>query len=256
MNKILNIISAAIIALTAIACDPVDESERFSEATNINPERKVLVQEFTGQFCPNCPLGHEALDNIKKQYGQNAVIVSIHAGDMAFDDPEYGLKTAEGDIYAKEWGIQQYPSAVVNRKGVLADRSQWQGAVLKAGLVPPTVKIALTAQMNNGALDIEADVTSDELIKNARYQLWIVEDNITALQQDGEEYIMDYVHNHVYRASPLGTSGQTINNVDNMKFETKGYSVNTKWNIDNLHVVAFVYTDNDVLQAEEVKVVK
>lgn len=256
MNKILYSISAVFAALFLTACDPVDENERFSEATDINQDRKVLVQEFTGQLCPNCPLGHEALDNIKKQYGKNAVIVSIHAGDMAYEDEDYGLKTPEGDIYAMEWGIQQYPSAVINRKGAMADRSQWQGAVLKAGIMPPTVKIELSAQVNNGALDITADITSDEPIKNARYQVWIVEDNITALQQDGEDYIMEYVHNHVYRASPLGTAGLPIENVDNAKFETKGYSINSHWNPDNLSIVAFVYTDNDVLQAEEVKVVK
>lgn len=256
MNKILNIISAAIIVLSAVACDPVSEDERFSKAEGINPERKVLVQEFTGQFCPNCPLGHEALDNIAKQYGENAVIVSIHAGDMAFDDPDYGLKTPDGDKYADEWGVQQYPSAVVNRHGVMADRSQWQGAVFMAGLTAPKVKIALSAKMNGGKLDITADLNAEETMAGAHCQLWIVEDNIVTLQQDGKEYIMDYVHNHVYRSSPNGIGGTRIGDETSTQIVANDIILDTRWNIDNLKVIAFVYTNGDVLQAEEVKVEK
>lgn len=256
MNKLFTIISAAIIALTAIACDPIDENERFSKADGINPDRKVLVQEFTGQFCPNCPLGHEALDNIAKQYGKNAVIVSIHAGDMAFDDPAFGLKTADGDIYAKEWGIQQYPSAVVNRKSVMSDRSQWQGAVFMAGLTAPKVKIALSAKLNNGKVDIKADLSAEETITNALLQFMIVEDNIIALQQNGEEYIPDYIHNHVYRASPGGISSIGVSFQNSITVEQNDFPLDPRWNPDNLKVIGYIYNSEEVLQAEEVKVTK
>lgn len=256
MNKILNIISGAVIALAAIACDPVDENERFIKADDLEVDRKVLVQEFTGQFCPNCPLGHEALDNIAKQYGKNAVIVSIHAGDMAFDDPDYGLKTADGDKYAAEWGIQNYPSAVVNRKGSMDDRSAWQGAVFTALSEPSSVKIDLNAIAEDGKISISSTLSAT-FVSNARYQLWIVEDDIKALQQDGEEYINDYTHNHVYRASVNGIGGESVifSATQPLEFHNE-IAIDNRWNTDNLKVVAFVYTSNDVLQAEEVKVTK
>lgn len=256
MNKILNIISAAIIALATIACDEISEDERFNMAEGINPERKVLVQEFTGQFCPNCPLGHEALDNIKKQYGDNAIIVSIHAGDMAFDNEQFGLKTPDGDVYANEWGIQQYPSAVVNRRSVMTDRSQWQGAVFMAGLTAPKVKLTLSAKLNNGKLDIHSNISAEEGLNMAHYQFMIVEDNITALQQDGEQYITDYVHNNVYRASPGGINNNGIAIQKDMDVDIKGYDLNPRWNTDNLKVILYVYNDEEVLQAEEAKVTK
>lgn len=257
MNKILNIISGAVITLAAIACDPVSESERFIKADDLEVDRKALVQEFTGQFCPNCPLGHEALDNIAKQYGENAVIVSIHAGDMAFDDPDYGLKTADGDKYAAEWGIQNYPSAVVNRKGAMDDRSAWQGAVFTALSAPSSVKIALEAEVKDGKISITSALSSTISDTNAKYQLWVVEDNINALQQDGEEYIEDYVHNHVYRASVNGIGGENVSVAMTAPLELHhSIAIDSHWNTANLKVVAFVYTSNDVLQAEEVKVTK
>ena len=268
MNKIFNILSLAIIALIAIACDPVSEDERYiktdtpSGGGGVSPDdtevaRKALVQEFTGQFCPNCPLGHEALDNIATQYGESAVIVSIHAGDMAFDDPDFGLKTADGDAYAKEWGIQQYPSAIVNRKTVMPDRSQWQGAVFTALSSSTEVKIELEAQQQDGKINITSNLSATKSAVSAKYQLWIVEDGIQTLQQDGEEYIMDYTHNHVYRASANGIGGETVNIPAKEPMALQHtITKDNRWNADNLKVVAFVYTTNDVLQAEEIKISK
>lgn len=255
MNKIFNILSAAFIALAAIACDPVSEDERFNEATGINHERKVLVEEFTGQFCPNCPLGHEALKAIKSQYGDNVVIVSIHAGDMASDIPGYGLKTPDGDKYAAMWGVQQYPSAVVNRStAAMPDRSQWQGAVLKNGLLPPEVYIKADARIANGKLTVTSTLTARSERVNANVNICITESGISAFQQDGEDIIMDYEHNHVYRASISDAAAMIP--TDGMNVEVKDYDLDPSWNTDNLHVVEFVYNANGVLQAEEVKVVK
>lgn len=256
MNKILNILSATIVAIAAIACDPVSEDERFIKADDLEVDKKVLVQEFTGQFCPNCPLGHEALNNIAKVVGDNAVIVSIHAGDMAFEDEELGLKTPDGDVYAKEWGIQEYPSAVVNRKSVMSDRSQWQGAVHSALSTPSSILIDLKAQVEDGKIVIASELSTTLLPAEAKYQLWIVEDNIVALQQEGESYIEDYVHNHVYRASVNGIGGEAVSITTEVKSMTHTIPVAKNWNISNIKVVAFVYTDKDVLQAEEVKVGK
>lgn len=257
MKKLFNILSLAFIALATVSCDSVSESERFIKAKDMEVDRKVLVQEFTGQFCPNCPLGHEALENIAKQYGENAVIVSIHAGDMAFDDAEFGLKTPDGDKYAKEWGVQQYPSAIVNRKTVMADRSQWQGAVFTALSTPSSVKINVNAKVQDGKIDITSQLSSTLSAINAKYQLWIVEDNITTLQQDGEEYIMDYIHNHVYRASVNGIGGETVAvSPTEPKDMQHSIAIDARWDTKNLKLVAFVYTDNDVLQAEEIRVAK
>lgn len=255
--KIYKVLAFATLALSFAACDPVDENERYSEATEINKDHKVLIEEFTGQYCPNCPLGHEALDGIKKMYPDNAVIVSIHAGSMAFDDPTYGLKTPDGDKYAATWGIQEYPSAVVNRNGgSMSDRSQWQGAVFMSAVTPPSMKIDLEASVKDNKIVVTSQLKSTDKNIDGKYQLWITESNIVGLQLNGGEYRMDYVHNHVYRASVNGVGGEDVS------FGNDGVTLNhtidvaSNWNIDNLNVVAFVYNSKGVLQAEEIKVNK
>lgn len=257
MKKIFNILSIAIIALAAVSCDTVSEDERFGEVTEINKDHKVLVEEFTGQYCINCPLGHEALKGIKKMYGDNAVIVSIHAGGEtnAYYDPVYGLGTPDGDKYAAMWGIQGYPSAVVNRtSGVLTDRALWQGSVFKSAITPPKVKISLEASINdNKTIKIHSTLatTGDDI--KGKYQIWITEDNFIGFQANNNEYIPDYVHNNVYRASANGIGGEEIQLNANAKTIEHSIEIASNWNADNLKVVAFVYDDSGVLQAEETK---
>lgn len=257
-HNIFNIITTSALALAFFSCDPVDENERFGEVTDINGETKVLVEEFTGQFCPNCPYGHDVLKNIKEMYGENAVIVGIHAGDMAFADETYGLKTQEGDAYAKPWNVQNYPSAIVNRRSALMDdRSQWQGAVFKEALKAPSAKIQIEASLSEDgkSIDIKSHLTSRNGERKVNYQLWITEDNIIALQQKGEDYIADYEHSHVYRATVNSVGGESVSISEGKDTElSHSVSLNSKWNAKNLHVVGFIYDNSGVLQAEEAHV--
>lgn len=253
-NKVLTL---AATALLLGSCDKIAEDERFTEVTDINPDRKVLVEEFTGQFCPNCPLGHEALDNIAALYGDNSVIVSVHAGDMAFDDPEYGLKTPEGDTYAKQWNEDHYPFAVVNRtSGALVDRSLWQGAVFNAARIAPQAKIELAAMLTDDKIEIASTLTAEKNDMTVSYQLWIVEDSIVGMQLDGEEYRMDYVHNHVYRASVNGIGGESILVSTEGTDAEHTIALDERWNPKNLKVVGFLYNETGVIQAEEIKIEK
>lgn len=256
MNTPYKILMLALTAIGLSACDSVDEANRFVESEGINPDQKVLVEEFTGQFCPNCPLGHLALDNIKSLYGENAVIVSIHAGDQAFDDPDYGLKTAEGDVYAAAYNMDAYPFAVVNRNkaNVMSDRSQWQGAVFNAARTAPKAGIQLLAHIVDDAIVVESNLKSRLEPLSAYYQVWVTEDDIVAMQDNNGEYLMDYVHNHVYRASVNGIGGEAVSISEEGTTLTHTIALNEKWNRDNLNIVAFLHDSNGVLQAAETNV--
>ena len=251
-----HILMLVLTAAGLAACDPVDEEHRFVESEGINPDQKVLVEEFTGQFCPNCPLGHKALENIKTLYGQNAVIVSIHAGDQAFDDPDYGLKAPEGDPYASLYAMDQYPFAVVNRNAAnaMSDRSKWQGAVFNAARRSPMADIQLAARVEDGHIVVESTLSSRAGGLEANYHLWVTEDGVVALQDSEGEYIADYIHNHVYRATINGIGGEAVALSDEGTGLEHHIALSDKWNPKNLNVVAFLYGKDGVLQAAETKV--
>lgn len=86
--------------------------------------------------------------------------------------------------------------------------------------------------------------------------LGITESNITALQQNGNNIDLSYVHNHVYRASVNGTWGEDMILSDNvLQTVRRQIKIKDNWVKKNLSVVAFIYNDAEgVLQAAECKV--
>ena len=99
---------ASVLAFGFTACDEVDENERFVEMPARESKRNVLVEEFTGQQCTNCPDAHKALATLSEQYGSNLIVVGIHAGSFGMlegaNSKYVGLKQPEGDEYANRWG--------------------------------------------------------------------------------------------------------------------------------------------------------
>lgn len=88
-----------------------------------------------------------------------------------------------------------------------------------------------------------------------KLQLWIVEDNIVAPQsQPDGSMTVEYIHNHVFRASVNGTWGEDLAIAEN---ETKTYTatatLKSYWKPENISIVAFVYNDSGVLQAAKAK---
>ena len=59
---------ASVLAFGFTACDELDENERFVEMPAQESKRNVLVEEFTGQKCTNCPDAHKALAALSEQY--------------------------------------------------------------------------------------------------------------------------------------------------------------------------------------------
>ena len=81
----------AALALAAVAsCDYIDEPFRnpngggSTEAngdTVLQTERAVLVEDFTGHQCKNCPKASKVLKQLDSLYGSAKVIgLAIHAG--------------------------------------------------------------------------------------------------------------------------------------------------------------------------------
>jgi hypothetical protein len=53
-------------ALTVVACNHIDESERLIYVKPEAAKRVVLLEDFTGQRCVNCPKGTEVFDQLQR----------------------------------------------------------------------------------------------------------------------------------------------------------------------------------------------
>ena len=96
-------------ALLLSACSQIDESERFIYVEPSGVARAVLIEDFTGQRCINCPTAASEIERLQKEYGEeNVIAVSIHSGPLAVFSNEKvkGLRTELGDTYYSHWNIR------------------------------------------------------------------------------------------------------------------------------------------------------
>ena len=68
------------------ACSQIDEGERLIYVEPTEAQRVVLVEDFTGQKCVNCPNATNVLHEILEAYG-DANTVYLYCND--YDDDEY-----------------------------------------------------------------------------------------------------------------------------------------------------------------------
>ena len=66
MKKIFPLIVASV-AMFLSSCANVDEGDRYIKVESSDAKRAVLVEEFTGQKCINCPEAHEELTKNTKR---------------------------------------------------------------------------------------------------------------------------------------------------------------------------------------------
>lgn len=251
--KKIQILSAIVLAAAAIGCDDIKESDRYIPLEEVKPVRTVLIEEFTGQRCQNCPEGHRMLESLKKQYGDSVIPVSIHAVNSlsipVMPGTNQGLKTEDGDIYYNRAGAEKLPSAVIDRRGGVLDLAQWSGAVREELKKDTPVKITISASYDNVSNQITADIDMKSTTPvNCTLQVWLTEDGIVSYQLNGSEGIRDYVHNHVYRATMNTVDGESVTINDTLN---KNYFIeaNSLWVPANMTAVAFVFDNSGVLQA-------
>ncbi len=266
----MNFIKKAILILPLLglaitSCDNIDEDERYIQVEQVTPKRAVLLEEFTGQYCRNCPDAHEVIAQLKEQYPDAFIPVSIHAGpidnslpaDSSKSVTNQGLKQAEGDTYASMWDINVYPRGVFNRTSGVLSSAKWSAQIIEEMQKEAKINIELSAAYDSISNKVVVNTTlkpTENITGNL--QLWLVESNIVSLQilSTGKRN-KNYVHNHVFRTSINGTNGQPVSlNANIYGNYTNDVELRQYWEPANLSVVAFVYNDSGVLNAAEVAV--
>lgn len=255
-NLFLGVATAAM-AMAAASCSNIDEGDRLIYVKPAEVGRAILIEDFTGQRCVNCPTGTEIINGIVDTYGEdNVIAVGIHSGPLGFagNSKTVGLMTDTGNEYYTRWDKENkmgQPWVIFNRKtSPDSHYNNWAamvGTIIseKANL---SVKIANAYDAAKRTLTTTVGAFGTNGTVNGKLQVWIVEDGIKALQMmpDGKPN-KEYMHNHVFRAAVNGTWGEDVT-VKEGETTTKQYQyvLPETWNADNIAVVAFVYNDGGV----------
>ena len=245
---------AIIVLGTMCACDNVDDNDRLIYVKPATVERAVLIEDFTGQRCVNCPNATNLIYELTEQYGHDAVIaVGIHSGPFSRSprNTRYELGTDEGDEYYSHWQLDRQPIGMVNRRKV-SDFTEWATQVYNEiqGNVSVSIEVVTNLDPESRKLDITTSMMALDGTVTGKLQLWIIEDGIVAFQYLPDNTIdREYIHNHVLRCAVNGTWGQDVNITEgNTSSLTSQITLADEWNMDNIAVVAFVYNDTGVLQ--------
>lgn len=261
---IQNLAIGALILAGAVAtgCSTIDEDERFIPVEAPEVACRVLLFDFTGQNCTNCPAAHRVLEKLDRLYGEDLITVAIHAGSFGIADggpdaKRVGLKQPDGDELANHWKIDAYPAGVINGNGPF-ESDKWATQVAEAIVNETPVELAATADVTpegNVTAYVEA-YTSESF--TGTVAAWVVENGIIARQNDNGTLIQDYTHNHVFRC-PMGELYGASVNLAPRDTYTATLSAPTSehphWNTDNMDVVVFAMDkDGKIVQSLKVPV--
>ena len=248
----------AFTALVFMACSHIDEDERLIYVKPAAVQRSVLLEDFTGQRCINCPKASDEIKLLQEQYGEdNVIAVSVHSGPLGFHStPQLvGLSTDTGDEYFNHWQFDYQPVGMINRKGG-CEYTTWNTHIREELEKTAPVNINLVVTTEGSQKSVQANVTGVDGNITGKLQLWLTEDNVTAFQMmpDGTRD-MNYLHQHVLRAAINGTWGEDISIKEGETSISQIYSLPTssEWKAEDLSVIAFVYNEQGVHQVVRLK---
>lgn len=296
----------SLLVVTIVSCDKVEQPLKpvididttlFTDGnwadypmptfpTNTNMNRNVLIEDYTGHKCPNCPAAADVAAGIETANPERVFVVSIHAGaggDNSFQalnancgdlvaNPHnefcYDFSTNEGTEYGikfQSYGFVGNPFGNINRitfsDAMFQFHTSWVAKTDEV-LTENDLKANLQAISNyytvsNGVyLHVETQFLED-LTGNYSIVTYVVDNEIIEWQDNAGTYDEHYHHHNVLLGTIDGlTWGQSL--ATNPKagdiFQTDyAYELPTGLNNDSIHFLSYVY---DVDSYEILQVIK
>ena len=247
-----------------VACDEVSVNDRLIYVEPPQVSRAVLIEDYTGQYCVNCPRATEEIERLIEQYGDSIVIaVAIHSGPFGKSKGEPSpLYTEVGDMYFNTWGMSAQPIGLIDRLfgSTPFSYTDWAGGVnYEVAIEPPVgflTDIDYDAETRDAAIEVQT-IGLDSALVSGKLQVWLVEDSIDSFQlmPDGsrEEH---YNHMHVFRASVNDPWGDALS-VSHGQVAVKNYELklDPAWVPEHCSVVTFLYDDSGVHQVAKKRLI-
>ncbi|MBN4061921.1 MAG: hypothetical protein COA57_05545 [Flavobacteriales bacterium] len=286
MTKFSNnniVYSLLFISIILFGCDKIDDPiENKDDVPNI-PEmeydtlwstpnssmRYILIEEFTGHTCTNCPEGAAEVQRLDSIYAPQIIPVAIHAGIFAETennpDGSYStnFSTTEGEEYNATFAVWGYPSAMISRKkdggNYVLPKGSWESTITNIKDDAPMVKIDVMCLYNDSVRIIKPTIYVEWLqaaTGSYKLQVFLIEDHIIDWQLDGGFHNPNYEHRHSLRKTVNGTWGEpvTTSNAGDTASFSSSYQLDADWVSTNCQIVAFIYDAStyEVIQATEV----
>ena len=201
---------------------PIDTVGMVQSDTIIQTQKAVLIEDFTGHRCKNCPKASKAINELDSLFNSQVVPLAIHAGPSNFTgvNIEYptDFTTQYGDDLATHFGISALPMGLVQRIDYPNSHQKtytaWSGITNLELAKSPEALFTLSAEYD-GSNRVGVLNYSVEIISNQSNPLWVAayikETGIISPQlMPNNSRNETYVHKNVFRSAPLGPLGLPI----------------------------------------------
>jgi len=286
MKKLL-LASLGLAFLSLEACTEIGPSVNLEpENANIDTsyqapveapqQRVVMVEEYTGVRCPNCPAGAAIIKTAINSNPGRVAAVAIHAGVLSQpidDKSDLDFRTDDATALMNFFGAINVPQPAASIDRIPDNdgdyfnsmKNTWANLISERLAVPARLNIHATSDFDEetkkAAIRVKLAYTQQEN-KAQKLMIVITESKMIDVQEDAGQYIDNYEHNHVLRDIITPHSGKAI--LSDVAVKTPGlvyeygmeYEVNPAWNPENCNIVVFVYNDDngnyEVAQAAEI----
>lgn len=230
-----------------------------------NPQtRGVLIEEFTGRLCVNCPYGHIIANGIVSDNPGKVWAVNVHGGGFAPTSyPNFNTTYAGTIIDA--FNVSGYPQGVVNRSTSYAlSRGEWTVAANEqmAQIAECNVggRVVVNKKTRMATLSLEVYYTANSAANKNYLTVMMLQDSILGGQSGASNnpaQMLDgqYVHMHVLRDVVTPLWGDEIIPTVAGTLVTKTYSYKipevisspngVAVDIDDINFLAFVTEKQD-----------
>lgn len=252
MKKLLLSICASLLCIININAQEFVSTEAAG--------RNVLIEEFTGKACINCPLGHVESNILVDENPGRVHVVNVHAG--YYSTTAYpNFNTNVGDSLLLAYNVALFPSALINRSAQnAAPYNNWETSVdlqlQQTAECNVAGQVAINPVTRVATVTVEVYYTSDSNEDENYLTIYMLQDSIIGIQT-GHGYNPDqvidgnqYCHLHVLRDVITPTWGDAIapTTAGTLITKTYEYEIPTiigdpngvEVDLDNIHFFAFV----------------
>ena len=260
MKQLLLLIGIFTLLVLTPSCDVIDQPFKgnIQDTTSTQQQRNVLIEDFTGHRCKNCPKASKAIEALVDAYGSRIIGLAIHAGPGNFTntntDYPTDFTTPEGKAIQNFFGTNFLPVGMVNRENWTASgNGHWSPytnwPTLSSEAIDSTLNIALeaSASVNDGNLEVSAKgLPQMGLLHDLNIAVLIKESNIVSPQlMPDDTRDSNYVHMNVLRDYVTDTWGESFGTSPMLPGDTLSGNYTIAWNSDwvqsNAAVVVYVF---------------
>lgn len=257
----------------SIDLSPIKPSDTtYVTAPESATPRHVIVEEYTGVKCVNCPEGAAILKAAAEANDGRVIVIGLHSGSLTSPidgESKYDFRTQQAkDLMTSFFGEDPpKPAASIDRIKINSSyfmaKGLWQTTISDRLAIASKQNITITSSYNNNTkeaiIKVRVAYTALEELPQ-KLMVALVESKIIDVQEFPTYNEPNYEHNHVLRDFLTPVSGSsildTVTKSPGRVYErTFIYPVNESWKPENCQVIAFVFNNDgqniEVTQAAE-----